>query len=109
MNEIENADRSPEQVARGAGNGHEFIEEKLYEFETDYLIVTKIGSDGMSWNGRRGDRPYPMLCSALALSDAQRSILNLAPIPDQTVYTPSNATTCCDLVNSIYVAGRENP
>jgi hypothetical protein len=101
-----NGERIADEVAHGVGNGHEFIAEKLYDYEgkfDEHLTVTKIGTRGMTWNTRRSV-PYPMLCSAQSLSESQRTTLNLSPMPDLTVFTESNATTCCDLVDSVYVA-----
>ena len=94
-----NGERTADEVAHGVGNGHEFIAEKLYDYEgkfDEHLTVTKIGTRGMTWNTRRSV-PYPMLCSAQSLSESrQRTTLNLSPMPDLTVFTEGNATTCCD-------------
>lgn len=107
LNDPDNYVRSDEEVARGDKNGHEFVNEKLYGYGEgalkERLIVTKIGSAGMSWNSRSNARQ--MVCSAQSLAMWQRSTLNLAPIPDATMLLESNATTCCTLIDSVWTAG----
>jgi hypothetical protein len=48
-----NGERTADEVAHGVGDGHEFIAEKLYDYEErfdEHLTVTKIGTRGMTFD-----------------------------------------------------------